>query len=344
MQKRIVSSQEEGRSLGRYLEKQLPRAPKSLLYKLLRTKAVKVNGKRVQDPKYSLSSGDQVEIYLADARIAELQASDRTLYNSEQILKGMSKVQVLYDDENLTIFNKPAGMLSQKDRADAISLTEIGAAIIRQNQEDLGGFCPGVCNRLDRNTSGAVIMAKTVRAAQAVNEMIQEGKIHKFYLAIVVGECGWKDSKLLTHYWRKDSKRNTVTVSDLPTGLPDRGGGTMPMPCGAVHGRPYPITFAYRADHRKRSSDSGAIGAHGISDSWRSQIWGFHWGFLHIGQIPFRFLAVSPDASRASATLYGVSTTVIRHGGCRGDGATATGHGYSASRISLIQKRGGENV
>lgn len=155
MQKRIVSSQEEGRSLGRYLEKQLPRAPKSLLYKLLRTKAVKVNGKRVQDPKYSLSSGDQVEIYLADARIAELQASDRTLYNSEQILKGMSKVQVLYDDENLTIFNKPAGMLSQKDRADAISLTEIGAAIIRQNQEDLGGFCPGVCNRLDRNTSGA---------------------------------------------------------------------------------------------------------------------------------------------------------------------------------------------
>ncbi|MFQ9802400.1 MAG: S4 domain-containing protein [Clostridia bacterium] len=62
MQKRIVSSQEEGRSLGRYLEKQLPRAPKSLLYKLLRTKAVKVNGKRVQDPKYSLSSGDQVEI------------------------------------------------------------------------------------------------------------------------------------------------------------------------------------------------------------------------------------------------------------------------------------------
>lgn len=64
-------------------------------------------------------------------------------------------------------------------------------------------------------------MAKTVRAAQAVNEMIQEGKIHKFYLAIVVGECGWKDSKLLTHYWRKDSKRNTVTVSDLPTGLPD---------------------------------------------------------------------------------------------------------------------------
>lgn len=221
MQKRIVSSQEEGRRLERYLEKQLPRAPKSLLYKLLRTKAVKVNGKRVQDPKYSLSSGDQVEIYLADARIAELQESDTTLYNSKQILYGMSQVQVLYDDENLIIFNKPAGMLSQKDRADAISLTEIGAAIIRRNQEEIGGFCPGVCNRLDRNTSGAVIMAKTVRAAQAINEMIREGKIHKFYLAIVVGECGWKDTKLLTHYWHKDPKRNTVTVSDLPTGLPD---------------------------------------------------------------------------------------------------------------------------
>ena len=111
-------------------------------------------------------------------------------------------------------------MLSQKDRADAVSLTEIGAAVIRQNQGEMGGFCPGVCNRLDRNTSGAVIMAKTVRAAQAVNEMIQEGKIHKFYLAIVVGECGWKDSVLLTHYWHKDPKRNTVAVSDLPTGLP----------------------------------------------------------------------------------------------------------------------------
>ena len=220
MLKRVVSPPEEGRRLERYLETQLPRAPKSLLYKLLRTKAVKVNGRRIHDPKYRLAAGDAVEIYLSDTRIADLQASAEVLKESEHILHEMTQLPVLYDDENLMIFNKPAGMLSQKDRADAVSLAEIGAAVIRRGQGDASGFCPGVCNRLDRNTSGAVIMAKTLRAAQAVNEMIQDGRIHKYYLAIVTGDCSWNEAKLLTHYWRKDSRSNTAVISDSPSSEP----------------------------------------------------------------------------------------------------------------------------
>lgn len=156
-----ITEQEEGRRLDRYLMKVFPKAPSGLLFKAIRTKAVKVNGCRTE-PAYKLKAGDQIQIYFTQERAVQLGYGERA---QEAAVPGrMPFVPVVYEDDSIIIFNKPAGLLSQKDTAEGYSLSEYLLDYLRQKGEysplDSKGFRPGLCNRLDRNTTGITVQEK----------------------------------------------------------------------------------------------------------------------------------------------------------------------------------------
>lgn len=206
----IINKVSAGRTLGRYLEKQLPGAPESLLHKALRNNKIKLNGKKPADLKVRLEEGDELRLFFTDDQFADFCASQKP---SVSVSADPGFLEVAYEDENLVIFVKPAGVLSQKGGTDALSANEYGLAYLNQQGIGLtGDFVPGVLNRLDRNTTGLILMAKNLAAAQRVSAMLADHSLGKYYQAIVSGKPDWPEKKL-TAFWTKDSEKNTAAVS-----------------------------------------------------------------------------------------------------------------------------------
>ena len=208
-----ITEQEEGRRLDRYLMKVFPKAPSGLLFKAIRTKAVKVNVCRTE-PAYKLKAGDQIQIYFTQERAVQLGYGERA---QEAAVPGkMPFLPIVYEDDSIIIFNKPAGLLSQKDTAEGYSLSEYLLDYLRQKGEysplDSKGFRPGLCNRLDRNTTGITVAGKTLGATQALTQAIRLRQTEKTYLAVCLGVCPWKGARWLCHEWSKDDRSNQVSL------------------------------------------------------------------------------------------------------------------------------------
>jgi 23S rRNA pseudouridine955/2504/2580 synthase len=210
-----VSKQEEGRRVDRFLMKMFPQAPLSLIYKALRTKTVKVNAHRA-DPGDKLNAGDHIQVYFSDERAAELGYHFQKAAPTPRIQSSLPSIPIIYEDEQVVFFNKPAGVLSQKDTPDSYSLSEYLVDYLTEKGGDYtGAFRPAVCNRLDRGTTGIVAAGKTLGALQALTAMIREHSSEKTYLAICHGQCRWKKEMWLCHQWSKDNKRNQVSLEKV---------------------------------------------------------------------------------------------------------------------------------
>ena len=127
---------------------------------------------------------------------------------------------IVYEDEDIILMNKPVGMLSQKAEASDISLNEYMIEYLLEsgqlNPENLRTFKPGICNRLDRNTSGIVAAGKSIQGLRALSEMLRDRTVDKYYLCIVKGHV--EKPAHIEGYLRKDEKTNRVTVSAEKTG------------------------------------------------------------------------------------------------------------------------------
>ena len=121
-----------------------------------------------------------------------------------KINTGLPEEWILYQDSRLLAINKPAGLLSQPSASGEDSLVEkLRAYLLTEGgmtQEDFRNYRPGVVNRLDRNTSGLVLAAKSLDAAQALSRLIQERNVEKYYLAAV---CGRMREERTVHAWLK---------------------------------------------------------------------------------------------------------------------------------------------
>lgn len=176
MQSINVNSNEAGQRLDKLLTKYLNKAPKSFIYKMLRKKNITLNGKKA-DGSEKLEVGDEVKLFMSDETIDKF-----TELKKEQILDTKA-LDIIYENENVLIVNKPAGMLSQKAKEDDVSLNEhIISYLIYTNQlseKELRSFRPAVCNRLDRNTSGIVIAGKTLKGLQTMSELLKSRNMDK---------------------------------------------------------------------------------------------------------------------------------------------------------------------
>lgn len=204
-----IKKNDAGQRLDKFITKALPSMPKSYLYRAVRTKKIKLNGKRCE-ASVMLSEGDVLTMYISDDFFPD---SKQEAFRSIE-----PKLSVIYEDENIILLDKRAGVLCQPDTAgDTNTLSEhLLAYLYKRGEYDPdaeASFAPALCNRLDRNTAGIVIGAKNAEALRELNEVIRDRRIDKFYLCAVHGTPNPREA-LLRGYLLKDAASNTVSVSD----------------------------------------------------------------------------------------------------------------------------------
>lgn len=204
-----INKNEAGQRLDKLLAKYMNKAPKSFLYKMLRKKNITLNKKKA-DGSEKLEINDKVQLFLSDETIEKFTEMD--------IVANEVDLNILYEDDHIIVINKPAGMLSQKAKPEDESLTEYVIAYLLKtkqlSKEDLMSFHPGLCNRLDRNTSGIIIAGKSLKGLQTMGVLLKERNIGKYYQTIVKGEV--KESTCIEGYLTKDKSHNKVTISKVP--------------------------------------------------------------------------------------------------------------------------------
>lgn len=211
----VVKENEAGQRLDKLLAKYMKKAPKSFFYKMLRKKNITLNGKKADGSEH-LAVGDEVKLFLSEETIANF--SEEMAQAPVPAKKKNVKLDILYEDPHVLLINKPAGMLSQKAKPEDVSLVEyVTNYLCRSGQltsEDLRSFHPGICNRLDRNTSGLVAAGKSLKGLQEMNELFRERNLHKYYRCIVAGEL--KEKKCIEGYLWKDERKNQVQILKSP--------------------------------------------------------------------------------------------------------------------------------
>ena len=217
MQKITVSSNEAGQRLDKLLGKYLSNAPMSFVYKMLRKKNIKLNGKKAQGNE-KLTKGDQVEVFLSDdtwQKFAGAPGAEKQLpADLARAMKSSIRLSVIYEDPDILILNKPSGMLSQKAAPSDLSLNEYMIAYLLKKGDlklaELATFRPSVCNRLDRNTSGLVTAGKSLAGLQQLSEILRDRTVKKYYLTIVDGVI--KDRQKIEGYLLKNEMTNQVKI------------------------------------------------------------------------------------------------------------------------------------
>ena len=154
MQEIKITENQAGQRFDKFLFKYFKEATSGFIYKMLRKKNIVLNGKK-SDGKEKLNVGDSIKIFMADDTILKFRGETKV-----DIVKPID-LDIVYEDDNVLIINKQSGMLSQKAEASDVSVNEyIISYLVSTNklsEEQLKTFKPGVCNRLDRNTSGLII-------------------------------------------------------------------------------------------------------------------------------------------------------------------------------------------
>lgn len=214
MQEIKIKKNEAGQRFDKYLCKYFKEATQSFIYKMLRKKNIELNGKKASGCE-KLTEGDIIKIFMADDTIDKFRGKVDVAKNGVKINTKVIRNNIIYEDENILIVNKPVGVLSQKATATDISINEMFMEYLLEDNkityEELETFKPSVCNRLDRNTSGLITFGKTLAGVQELSNGFKLRTFDKYYLAAVWGEV--KESCKIDGYLYKDSKTNKVSVT-----------------------------------------------------------------------------------------------------------------------------------
>ncbi len=206
-----IGKNDAGQRLDKFLTKTLKNFPQSLLYKSIRLKKIKVNRHRAT-PSQLLAEGDILQLFLAEEFFV---GEDARTEHSLAAIRGTP--DVLYEDENILLLNKPAGIAVHEGEGNGETLIDrVQAYLYRRGEYDPAreqSFAPALCNRIDRNTAGIVIAAKTAEALRTMDEAIRDHRVHKKYLAVTHGTPS-PASATLQGYLLKNEKTKQVRVWD----------------------------------------------------------------------------------------------------------------------------------
>lgn len=201
-----------GMRMDRFTLKVCPALPTALMYKYIRIKRIKVNGKRTE-LSYRLALGDRVDMYIND------EFFDVTEENA--FLSTSIRPDVVYEDENIIVVNKPQGVVVHEDDSGEKINTLISG--IKKYLFDKGEFAPdrentfapALCNRIDRNTGGLVIAAKNAESLKIMNQKIKDRELEKYYYCLVKGAPA-KNAGTLKNWLYKDENKKEVRVYNRP--------------------------------------------------------------------------------------------------------------------------------
>ena len=214
MKEITIGANDAGQRLDRFLSKAVPLLPASLAQKYIRLKRIKLNGGRAQRDS-RLQAGDLLQLYIND------EFFDKPREDNAFLTVAVPKLQIVYEDEHILLADKRPGLaVHPHDGAEyGKTLIDHIQAYLYQKREwhprEENSFTPALCNRIDRNTGGIVIAAKTADALRILNQKIKDRELDKRYLAVVEGTPKRKEGSL-KGYLFKDAKKNRVFVTDSP--------------------------------------------------------------------------------------------------------------------------------
>ncbi len=209
-----ITNNDAGQRLDKFITKAVPLLPKSLMYKHIRTKNIKVNRKRAEIST-RLNVGDVVEMYIND----EFFAAAPKNYD---FLRASTSLNIVYEDDNIILCDKPQGILVHPDENEYTDtlISRIQRYLYEKgeyNPDNEHSFKPSLANRIDRNTGGIVIAAKNAEALRVLCDKIKSREIDKEYLAVIHGTPPKKED-LLIGYLEKNNDKNKVYLSKTSNG------------------------------------------------------------------------------------------------------------------------------
>ncbi len=200
-----VPLQFSGLRLDQCLTRLMPEKSRSRFQSLIRGKSVLVNGTPCESPKYTVSKGDVLLVKMSEEPIPVTSAAPENI-----------PLDVLYEDDQMMVVNKPAGMVVHP-AAGNWSGTLVNALLGRE--PEMGGefaetdpLRPGIVHRLDKDTSGCLVVARTPDALMKLSEAFSERKTSKIYLAIVWGHLARKEGEIVNRIGRHRTDRKKMAV------------------------------------------------------------------------------------------------------------------------------------
>lgn len=206
MKKIVIKKNDANQRIDKYLKKLLCQAPSNFIYKMIRNKDVKINGKKVNE-KYILQENDILEMFLYEDKFKQF-TQEKDIFSLKR------QFRVLYEDHHILVVDKPAGLLVHGDSHENVNTLSNQVLSYLKDKGELelnreSTFIPGPVHRLDRNTSGIVIFGKTLQAMQDLNEMMKKRHhIEKNYLTICSGRL--EEKRELVGYIKKLENEDRV--------------------------------------------------------------------------------------------------------------------------------------
>lgn len=203
-----ITKNDSEQRLDKFLSKRFRTMPKSLMHKYIRTKYIKLNGKKTT-PEVFIHEGDVLTLYIKDEFFEE----NKKEY---KFMKASKKLDLIYEDQNIMLIDKKPGVIVHQDKnydADCI-VNRVQRYLFEKGEyspEEDKAFSPALVNRIDRNTGGIIIGAKNAMALRVLNEKVRTREIKKHYLCVVKGSPK-KKADTLKDYLVKNESKNTVKV------------------------------------------------------------------------------------------------------------------------------------
>lgn len=203
-----ITLNDSGQRLDKFLTKKFKNMPQSLMYKYIRTKYIKLNGKRCEISS-RLYEGDILTLYIKDEFF-------ESVPDKYDFLKAPVKLDIIYEDNNILILNKKPGLIVHPDENyhfDSL-IARVQHYLYDKKEYDPkseNSFAPALVNRIDRNTGGIVIAAKNAESLRILNQKLKDRELEKMYLCIAVGIFD-KKSAVLSDFLEKNEKQNRVYV------------------------------------------------------------------------------------------------------------------------------------
>ena len=231
-----IGPNEAGQRLDKFLAKYMKEAGQGFFHKMMRKKNITLNGAKCTGAE-RVAGDDVVTLWLSEETIEKFRGTEQPVMSEKSRERKPSAAlekhrspgkasggitglrdRIIYEDDQLLVFDKPAGMLSQKAHPEDVSANELLLEYLLDSgsitREELRTFRPSVVNRLDRNTSGLLLFGKTFPALQILSEAVRERTIEKYYVTAVRGTVA--EACEIRGWLRKDSEANQVRILDRP--------------------------------------------------------------------------------------------------------------------------------
>ncbi|MCR4781884.1 MAG: RluA family pseudouridine synthase [Lachnospiraceae bacterium] len=217
MKEFVIPKAEEGQKVIRFLNRILPNCTNGFLYKMFRKKNITINGKKISG-KEVLKADDVVKIFFSDETFLAFSGKNGTNKNPYEGIS-YKNIEIVYEDDDILVCNKPSNVLSQKSKKDDVSINEMLISYLLDKGEltldTLNIFKPSVINRLDRNTSGLILFGKTRAGLNYGANLMKSHDANKTYLCLVKGH--YDGPNIIEGYLTKDEKNNLMTFHENET-------------------------------------------------------------------------------------------------------------------------------